>query len=185
MELLGFGEALHSAEEMLIVRNRVFERLVSAHGYSAIAIESSFPLAQIVDEYVAGGGPPTYAGVWSTSPRSMAPAGQERYQRIESLVGDDAEWESAAALADPTRSVGLSPAATSLRIETEDLSTELRTRVARRSGPAHLLAIRDAAMADTLAYVVARERGRGKVLAFAHNKHVQRGQARWAAGSDE
>jgi erythromycin esterase-like protein len=143
--------------------------------------------------------------------------GQERYQRIESLVGDDAEWESAAALADPTRSVGLSPAATSLRIETEDLIPELRTpgpelvtrtgasryaealhyaslarqlmnfhaAIARRSGLAHLLAIRDAAMADTLAYVVARERGRGKVLAFAHNKHVQRGQARWAAGSDE
>ena len=34
---------------------------------------------------------------------------------------------------------------------------------------AHLLGIRDAMMADNLAYTVARERGRGRVFAFAHN----------------
>jgi erythromycin esterase len=50
VELLGFGEALHSGEEILILRNRLFERLVAAHGYSAIAIESSFPRAQIVNK---------------------------------------------------------------------------------------------------------------------------------------
>src|ERR1700724_1968869 len=42
VELLGFGEALHSGEDILILRNRLFERLVAEHGYSAIAIESSF-----------------------------------------------------------------------------------------------------------------------------------------------
>jgi erythromycin esterase-like protein len=41
------------------------------------------------------------------------------------------------------------------------------------------LGIRDALQADNLAYIVERERGRGKVLAFAHNAHLQRGQAVW------
>ena len=276
VELLGFGEALHSGEDILILRNRLFERLVAAHGYSAIAIESSFPMAQVVNEYVAGRGPASYEAVqdagfgqgfgrleanrelveWMrrynadpshrvklrfygfdiptgpitgpASPRQVlefvldylasleSASGQERYQRIQSLLGLDSEWEHTAALADPTQSLGLSPAATSLRIETEDLITELRTRgpelvarsdasqysealqyatmarqllnfhaaIARKSGPADLLGIRDASMADNLAFIVARERGRGKVLAFAHNRHVQRGQARWAAGMD-
>lgn len=40
--------------------------------------------------------------------------------------------------------------------------------IARKSRPADLLGIRDASMADNLAFIVARERGRGKVLAFAH-----------------
>ena len=44
--------------------------------------------------------------------------------------------------------------------------------------------MRDAMMADNLAYIVARERGRGKVLAFAHNSHLQRGQAEWQLGPD-
>ncbi len=36
VELLGFGEALHGGEDMLILRNRLFQRLVGAHGYSAM-----------------------------------------------------------------------------------------------------------------------------------------------------
>ena len=276
VELLGFGEALHSGEDILILRNRLFERLVAAHSYSAIAIESSFPRAQIVNEYVAGRGPATYEAVqdagfgqgfgrleanrelveWmrrynadpahrvklqfygfdipigtTTGPASpgqvlafvldyLAPfdsaSGQERYQRFRSLLGNDSEWENTEALVDPTKSVGLSPAATSLRIATEDLITELRTRgpelvarsdapqyaqalhyasvarqllnfhaaIARKAGPADLLGIRDVSMADNLAFIVERERGRGKVLAFAHNRHVQRGKAQWQLGTD-
>ncbi|MGH2613872.1 MAG: hypothetical protein ACRDJC_01425 [Thermomicrobiales bacterium] len=46
VELLGFGEALHGGEDLLILRNRLFQRLVAAHGYRAIAIESSFPRAR-------------------------------------------------------------------------------------------------------------------------------------------
>jgi len=121
-------------------------------------------------------------------------------------------------LADPTKSVGLSPAATALRIETEELISELRARrpelvaksdesryleaaqyasvarqllnyhaaLARKSGErlVGLLGIRDALMADNLAYMVSRERGRGKVLAFAHNSHLQRGKAQWQFGTD-
>src|SRR5579875_1891648 len=63
VELLGFGEALHGGEEILILRNRLFQRLVEAHGYSAIAIESSFPRAHVVNEYVAGRGPASYEAV--------------------------------------------------------------------------------------------------------------------------
>ena len=96
-----------------------------------------------------------------------------------------------------------------LRIATEDLLTELRTRrpelvvasgkdqfrealqhalvarellnshaaLARQAGYAAVLGIRDAVMADNLAYITARERARGKVLVFAHNGHLQRGKA--------
>ena len=53
VELLGFGEALHGGEDILILRNRLFQRLVEKHGYSAIAIESSFPRAHIVNEYIS------------------------------------------------------------------------------------------------------------------------------------
>jgi erythromycin esterase len=119
---------------------------------------------------------------------------------------------------DPSQSVGLSPQATALRIETEDLISELNARrpelvaqggegryvqalqfaaearqllnyhaeLARTSAhrTARLLGIRDAMMADNVAYAVARERGRGKVFVFAHNSHLQRSAAQWQLGPD-
>jgi erythromycin esterase-like protein len=279
VELLGFGEALHGGEDILILRNRLFRHLVEMHGYSAIAIESSFPKTRVVNDYVAGRGPASYEAVQETgfshgfgrldanrelvewmrrynadpshrvtlqfygfdSPTEMTgsdspgqvlhvvldylasidrTSGQEHSERIDRLLDQDSDWENPAALADPTKSVGLSPAATALRIETEDLITELRVRrpefvaksdesryleaaqyasvarqllnyhaaLARTSGAgeriARLLGIRDAFMADNLAYMVSRERGRGKVLAFAHNNHLQRGKAQWQFGTD-
>ena len=60
VKLLGLGEALHGGEDILILRNRLFQRLVEKHGYSAIAIESSFPRARAVNEYVDGRGPASY-----------------------------------------------------------------------------------------------------------------------------
>ncbi|HQQ37927.1 MAG TPA: erythromycin esterase family protein [Methanothrix sp.] len=54
VKLLGLGEALHGGEEILIFRNRLFQRLVEKHGYSAIAIESSFPRGRLINDYVAG-----------------------------------------------------------------------------------------------------------------------------------
>jgi erythromycin esterase len=63
VELLGLGEALHGGEDILILRNRLFQHLVEAHGYSAIAIESSFPRAHLVNEYLAGRGPASYEAV--------------------------------------------------------------------------------------------------------------------------
>jgi erythromycin esterase len=38
-------------------------------------------------------------------------------------------------------------------------------------------------VADDLVYIVTRERGRGKVVAFAHNSHLQRGNTQMALGS--
>ena len=277
VELLGFGEALHGGEDILILRNRLFQRLVETHGYSAIAIESSFPRARVLNEYIAGRGPASYEAVQDTgfshgfgrldanrelvewiraynadpshrvklqfygfdSPTEMvgsdspsqvlhfvldylasidSASGQEHRERIAPLLGQDADWENPAASLDPTKSVGLSPAATALRIETEDLITELRVRrpelvaksdesrylealqyatvarqllsyhaaLARPSGDrlARLLGLRDLMMADNLAYMVSRERGRGKVLAFAHNSHLRRGKSQWQLGPD-
>src|SRR4051794_35330025 len=60
VELLGFGEALHGSDDLLIFRNRLFRRLVDAHGYFAMAIESSFPRGNVVDDYIAGRGPTSY-----------------------------------------------------------------------------------------------------------------------------
>ena len=147
-------------------------------------------------------------------------SGEEHRERIDPLLGQDSDWENPAAMMDPTKSIGLSPAATALRIETEDLIAELRMRrpelvaksdesryleamqyatvarqllnyhaaLARKSESSKRivegLGIRDAMMADNLAYMVSRERGRGKVLAFAHNSHLKRGKAEWQLGTD-
>ena len=53
--------------------------------------------------------------------------------------------------------------------------------LARKSGEpvAGPRGVRDALMADNLLYAVERERGRGKVMAFAHNGHLQRGKSMW------
>ncbi len=277
LELLGFGEALHGGKDILILRNRLFQRLVEAHGYSAIAIESSFPKAHVVNEHIAGRGPASYEVLEDTgfshgfgkleanrelvewmrryntdpshrvklqfygfdsptemtgtdSPRQVLhfvldylasidnTSSQEHRQRIDSLLGQDAAWENPAAMMDPTKSIGLSSEATALRIETEDLISELLARrpelvaksdenrylevlqfasearqllnyhaeLARQSDKrfVKLLGIRDALMADNLAYMMSRERGRGKVLAFAHNSHLQRGKSQWQLGTD-
>ena len=187
VELLGFGEALHGGKDILILRNRLFQRLVEAYGYSAIAIESSFPRAHIVNEYVSGRGPASYEAVqdigfshgfgrldanrdlvewmWgynadpshrvklqfygfdsptemtgTDSPRQAlhfvldylasidSTSGQEYRERIDSLLGEDSNWENPAAMMDPTKSVGLSSEAMQLRIETEELISELRVR---------------------------------------------------------
>jgi erythromycin esterase len=277
VELLGFGETLHGGEDILILRNRLFQRLVEAHGYSAIAIESSFPRGHLVNEYVAGRGSASYEDVQDTgishdfgklvanrelvewmrqynadpshpiklrfygfdsptevmssdSPRQVLHVvldylasidntrSQEYRQRVDPLLGQDSAWENPATMMDSTQSIGLSPTATALRVETEELISELRVRrpelvaksdkncyleavqyasiarqllnyhaeLARQSSErvVRLSAIRDAMMADNLMYTVAHERGRGKVLAFAHNSHLQRGMARWQWGAD-
>lgn len=277
VELLGFGEALHGGKDILILRNRLFQRLVEGHGYSAIAIESSFPRAHIVNEYVTDRGPASYEAVqdigfshgfgkldanrglveWMRgynadpthsvklqfygfdSPTEMTgtdspgqalhfvldylasvdgASGREYSERIDSLLGNDSDWENPAAMMDPTKSIGLSAEAMQLRIETEELISELRVRrpelvaksdessyleavqhasvarqllnyhaeLARQSSKrvVRLLGIRDALMADNLAYMVSRERGQGKVFAFAHNSHLQRGKSQWQLGTD-
>lgn len=280
VKLLGFGEALHGGEDILMLRNRLFQRLVEKHGFSAIAVESSFPRARLVNEYIAGRGTASYEAVqeagfshgfgrldanrelvewmraynadathgvklqfygldnptemmFSDSPRQVlhfvidylasidSAGGQELRLQIDPLLGQDSDWENPAAMMDPTKSIGLSPAATALRIETEDLIEMLKVRrpelvaksdisryleavqyatlarqllnyhaaLARTSGkPGERiiegLGLRDAMMADNLAYMVSHERGRGKVLAFAHNSHLKRGKAEWQLGTD-
>jgi erythromycin esterase-like protein len=272
VDLLGFGEALHGGEEILILRNRLFERLVEAHGYCAIAVESSFPRSRVVNAYVTGGDTPVepvleagfshgfgrlvanreliewmrqynadprhatklhfygfdMPGVMGgpASPREMlnfvldhlASVGQaaaERHRdRIEPLLGQDADWENPMPWRDPAKMKDLLAMLNALRIATEELISDLHAgrpqwlaasgadhyteamhyaSIARQFlnffsalalGPtyAESLGVRDALMADNLAYIVERERPRGKVFVFAHNKHLQRGQAQWQLG---
>src|SRR2546430_660118 len=68
---------------------------------------------------------------FSVSPRrSHAARAAPRRHRAgaAALVGEPADWDRPAASSVPAQSVGLSPAATELRIATEDLVTELRIR---------------------------------------------------------
>jgi erythromycin esterase-like protein len=256
-----------------MLRNRLFKRLVEAHGFCAIAIESSFPRGRLTNDYVLGRGPASYDALLDTgfshgfgqleanreliewmreynreashpvklhfygfdqpaltagpaSPSQVLGvaleylatvdnvAAKAYLDRITPLLGQDADWEDPAAWYNPENPVGLSPNAQALRIATEDLVTELRIRrpefvaksdeeryleavhhasVARQflsfyadvaRAPSRSLGVRDALMADNLAYIVARERARGKVLAFAHNAHLQRGEAQMPAGPD-
>lgn len=279
VELLGFGEALHGGEDILILRNRLFQRLVEKHGYSSIAIESSFPRGRIVNEYINGCGPASYEEIQDTgfshgfgcleanrelvewmreynadpshglklrfygfdsptemmntdSPRQVLYfvldylasidmySAKEHREHIDLLLGQDADWVNPAAMMDPEKSIGLSPAANALRIETENLISELHVRrpelvaksgqsqylealhyaklarqllnyhatLAKRSEPGkrivECLGLRDLMMAENLEYIVSHERGRGKVMAFAHNSHLQRGKAQWQLGTD-
>jgi erythromycin esterase len=62
---------------------------------------------------------------------------QEQRVRIDQLLGQDSDWENPAATMDPEKSIGLSPAATTLRIEVEDLIVQLQVRrpeLAAKSG---------------------------------------------------
>jgi erythromycin esterase len=210
--LLGFGEALHGGKELLVLRNHLFQRLVEASGYSAIAIESSFPRGPIVNEYVLGHGPASYEAVQETgfshgfgkfeanrelvewmrhynadpahqrklqfygfdSPTDVAAdsprqtlhvaldylssvdggSSQEYRSRIDPLLGQDSAWENPAAALDPTQSIGRSPEATALRIETEELISELCVRrpelVAKSHESRYLEAVHYAVMARQL-----------------------------------
>ncbi len=278
IELLGIGEPLHGGEEFLLLRNRLFQRLVQAHGFTAIAVESSFPRSRLINEFIVGHGDSLDAvrdagfshgfGKLDTnrklidwmralntdpahdhklafygfdsptemthtdSPRQLlnfaliylavldANKAQTYRQKFEPDLGEDAAWENPAAMFDPPKSIGLSPAATALRLATEDLLTELTIRrpelvanssvdqfeaalhsakharsmlnyhaaiaTASEDRLARCLGMRDAMMAENLAYIVERERQRcpqsGRVLAFAHNSHLKLGRAEWQLG---
>lgn len=275
VELLGLGEPMHGGEAFLAFRNRLFQQLATAHGFSAIAVESSFPRGRVIDDYVHGRGGDSYDAVqdagfshqfgkldtsrelvewmracnsdpgrktklrfygfdapnemmYADSPRhlltrvldylaTLAPAwAVTRRERIESLIGDDAVWENTTAAFDPSKGIGRTSVVSELRIETEDLVTELQLRrpeatdVGRFAEAMHdavvvrqllnyhavmakptddrlqeMCGIRDAAMGENLEYIANRERGRGKVLVFAHNHHLKTGQAEMRLGPHE
>jgi erythromycin esterase len=66
VELLGIGEALHGGEVFLELRNQLFQRLVNAHQFTAIAVESSFPRSWLAQEYVSGRGCNSYTDIRET-----------------------------------------------------------------------------------------------------------------------
>lgn len=269
VELLALGEALHGSDEILVLRNRMFERLVKEHGYSAAVIEVTSPQARAMNDYILGLRDAASEGVqgWLGSGFGLLEANREliewmrqynadpahpvklhfygfdlplgqgglaspsrvldivvgyldsvdiesgraHRERMTPLLGDPADWERPAAMFDPAQSIGRSAAATELRISTLDLIADLRIRrpelvalsdqlrhaealhhaeLARKLLDAHarlakpgayadMLGIRDLIMADNLEYVVASERGRGKVLVFAASGHLKRGMVHW------
>lgn len=54
VRVVGLGEALHGAHEMLALRNRVFRYLVEHHAFTAIAAETDFAMGTAIDDYVNG-----------------------------------------------------------------------------------------------------------------------------------
>src|SRR4051794_21900992 len=80
VELLGLGEALHGGEEILVLRNRLFRRLVEAHGFTAIAVESSFPRGRLVNEYVGG---ETSHGVAEGAGGAARPSAPASYEAVQ------------------------------------------------------------------------------------------------------
>ena len=52
VQLLGLGEPIHGIEEPFVLRNAMFRRLVDHHGFTAIAMETSFPRGLLVNDYV-------------------------------------------------------------------------------------------------------------------------------------
>lgn len=55
--VIGFSEYAHQQPECLELRNRLFEHLVSSHGVTAIAAETSYVRSIPADDYVLGRGP--------------------------------------------------------------------------------------------------------------------------------
>lgn len=77
-----------------------------------------------------------------------------RREQIDALLGEDALWENPEAAFNPALAIGLSPAATALRIATEDLISELQVRrpelVEKRGMEDFLEAMQHAALARQL-----------------------------------
>jgi erythromycin esterase len=273
--VLGITEPLHGGEAFPLLRNRVFERLVQAHGYTAIAVESCFLRGLVANSFALGEGPDDYAAIRDTgfshgfgaleatrelvewiraynadpahttklhyygfdmpghvggpsSPRQVLGRlldylrtfdetfAEDKRQAIETLIGNDAEWENPMPWRDPAANAPLLARLDALRPIAEEIIWHLRIRepqlaagagapayadaaqdaqlargllnfysaLAHDPGFADSLAVRDLMMADTLEYLRDREQRRagGKLLVFAHNKHLQRGIAGWQMG---
>jgi erythromycin esterase-like protein len=112
-------------------------------------------------------------------------------EELDELIGDDTRWAEPAAMMDPSRSVGRTPEAQRLRLIADDMAAQPleseRARLYARTATgllryhywladtspdrmAWLLGIRASMMAANLR-AIADER---KVMAFAHNGHLQR-----------
>jgi erythromycin esterase-like protein len=187
LELLGLGEPLHGENDFLVLRNRLFRHLAAKHGFSAIAIESSFPRASLVNDFVLGVSGASVESVLESgishnmgalsanrelvewmrtynadpncraklhfygcdSPTEMTFADSPRKllefvldylqpiepdktkqlrRRIAALLGNDADWENAGAPFDPSKSIGLTPAAIELQAVANDLLDDITAR---------------------------------------------------------
>jgi erythromycin esterase len=53
---VALGESMHRVHEFYLLRNRIFGFLVRRGGFTAIALESGFPEARTLDDWIANGG---------------------------------------------------------------------------------------------------------------------------------
>jgi erythromycin esterase len=92
VELLGIGEALHGSEEILLLRNRLFQRLVQAHGYRAVVLEVSSPQAHAINDYVLGARPAEDPAVqaWFAAGFGAFDANRELVEWIRNYNADQA-----------------------------------------------------------------------------------------------
>ncbi len=78
--IVGYGEAMHGAQEFLVARNQIFRYLVEDMGFSAIAAETGFSDSILADDYVLGQGrldARTIAAVFSFSAPAAVGANRE------------------------------------------------------------------------------------------------------------
>jgi len=66
VRLVALGEPTHGAHEPLAVRNDLIKYLVTRHGFTAVALETGFSEARVINEFVHGG-PGEVAQVVSSS----------------------------------------------------------------------------------------------------------------------
>ena len=85
IELLGLGEPTHLWNEVLMFRNRVFQRLVEKHGYTAIAIESSYPRGFKANDFINGRGDESHRPVRERD--ETHEEGERRQQAGDRLAG--------------------------------------------------------------------------------------------------
>ncbi|TME82860.1 MAG: erythromycin esterase family protein [Chloroflexi bacterium] len=109
---------------------------------------------------------------------------------IEALAGPDERWSNAAAILDPSQSVGASDEANTLRLLADDLAAVLMAESPRLIAStsrhewwrASLHARTAAGLLRYLNAILAREGQRGPTLMFGHNLHLQKGRSKWHLG---
>jgi erythromycin esterase-like protein len=133
---------------------------------------------------------------------------------LAALLGPDADWTDERAMRDPAVSIGGSDRVRALRLIADDVLAAVHRHAPAdpagyRRAVAHartavgllryqaamaqdrpdrlsvLFGLRDAMMAENLLAIVAEERGRGPVLVFANNAHLQRARTELPMGGEQ
>lgn len=139
--LLALGEPMHGGEAFTGSRNRLLREPEARQGFSAIALESSYPVP----------------GCW----------------KITRCVWKCRDWSPRLAARNTTGFLLCALLARRLLAHHAAMADSGPERLNR------LVGLCDAMTADTLGYITGHELPRGRVLAFAHDEHAQKGAVEW------